>query len=230
LQRDVRLFVIATALFVPAVLLLDGAGLLRQLSLAAATAAFLGFFAVRLDADPRPLLVAIAVASLGECVLSIGLGLYSYRSTTLVPAFVPFGHGLFYLLASVTAQQSIVQRHRVAIGRTVLIGGSVAAVAALLIVRDEWGLLWWVIAAALMARSRNRLLLSVCCAYTVALELLGTALGNWRWEPRVLGLHSANPPSGVGVLYVVLDLVTVAICARREFTVQARRSATGLRA
>ena len=37
----------------------------------------------------------------------------------------------------------------------------------------------------------------------------------WQWAAVVpgLGLHSANPPSGVGVLYILLDLFTVGVSA-----------------
>ncbi|MCU1246783.1 MAG: hypothetical protein JWN02_2693, partial [Acidobacteria bacterium] len=44
------------------------------------------------------------------------------------------------------------------------------------------------------------------------LEWLGTALGNWRWASVVpfVGLRSANPPAGVGILYILLDLLVVA--------------------
>ena len=66
----------------------------------------------------------------------------------------------------------------------------------------------------LLLRSRNQLLLSACFTYTIFLEWLGTAIGNWHWTAVVpfVGLRSANPPSGVGILYILLDLITMAIC------------------
>src|SRR5206468_2055510 len=78
---------------------------------------------------------------------------------------------------------------------------------------DVWGLLWWLAALALIRQSRNQLLLATCFCYTIVLEWVGTAIGNWHWNAVVpgLGLHSANPPAGVGILYILLDLVTVAI-------------------
>jgi hypothetical protein len=79
--------------------------------------------------------------------------------------------------------------------------------------RDTWGFLWWLGALALIARSRNQLLLSACFVYTIILELVGTAIGNWQWAAEVplVGLHSANPPAGVGILYILLDLIVMAI-------------------
>jgi hypothetical protein len=66
-----------------------------------------------------------------------------------------------------------------------------------------------------LLRSHNQLLLSAAFVYTILLEWLGTAIGNWQWAAVVphVGLHSANPPGGVGMLYILLDLITVAICS-----------------
>jgi hypothetical protein len=99
------------------------------------------------------------------------------------------------------------------ITRSVVIAGSVIALFSLLVRNDVWGFLWWLGAVALIAISKNRLLLSSCFVYTIILEWVGTAIGNWRWAAEVPGLrlHSANPPSGVGILYILLDLIVVAI-------------------
>jgi hypothetical protein len=42
-------------------------------------------------------------------------------------------------------------------------------------------------------------------------ELIGTAVGTWRWatiEP-VLGLSQGNPPSGVAAWYCLVDAVAI---------------------
>ena len=69
---------------------------------------------------------------------------------------------------------------------------------------------------ALIYVSKNQLLLSACFVYTMILEWVGTAIGNWTWAAEVpfLRLHSANPPAGVGILYILLDLIVVAITTR----------------
>lgn len=208
-------FLCATAIFVPSLLLLDGAGLGHQLLLGALTVAFLAYFAWRSEAEARPIVIAIAVATLGETILSLGWGLYEYRHAR-IPLYVPPGHGVFYLLASEAARQPLLRRHAVTIERAVVIGGSVMALVSLVVLNDVWGLLWWIAAVALLRRSANRLLLATCIVFTVALEWLGTSLGNWSWAAEVplLGLPSANPPSGVGILYVMLDLIVLAICVK----------------
>ena len=195
-----------------AVLLLDAPGLPWQLSLSAATFVFLFFFVRRLGVDSRQVICAILVATLGEIVLSLGWGLYSYAHA-LIPLYVPPGHGLFYTLAAASAQQSWFRAHERVITRGVLAFGTLYAVVSFIAFGDAWGFLWWLGALALIGRSRNQLLLSACFAFTILLEWAGTANGNWLWAAEVpgVGLHSANPPAGVGILYILLDLIVVAI-------------------
>ncbi|MBI2212829.1 MAG: hypothetical protein HYU52_04210 [Acidobacteria bacterium] len=211
MSRTLLSLLAASAVFVPAILIADGEGLARQLTLGLLTAAMVWLVARRAAIDTKQILVAIAVATTGEVILSVGLELYDYRFAT-IPFYVPPGHGLFYALAAATARERWLQARGKAIVRGVLLVGSATAIAGLTAAGDAWGALWWIVAAVLIGRSRNGLLLSVCCSYTMILEWLGTSMGNWVWAPEVLGLRSGNPPSGVGILYVVLDLVTVAIC------------------
>lgn len=212
LTRSFVVFVSAAAVFMAAVLLLDAPGLPRQLTLSAATFAFLFFFLRRLPVRPGQVVCAILVATLGEIVLSLGWGLYSYAHA-LIPLYVPPGHGLFYTLAAASAQQEWLRRHERAIARGVIALGTLNALVSLVAFRDAWGFLWWLGALPLIGRSRNQLLLSTCFVYTILLEWAGTANGNWLWAADVpgLGLHSANPPAGVGILYILLDLIVVSL-------------------
>jgi len=205
-------FVAASAVFMTVLLLVDRDGLLQQLALGAATALFLWYFARNSGVAPRQIICCIIVATAGEVVLSLGWGLYSYRHA-VIPFYVPPGHGLFYTLAAETARQHAVRLRAGAITRIVLIIGSANAALSLAFRHDTWGALWWTGAVALIYVSRNRLLLSACFVYTMILEWLGTAIGNWQWAAEVpfLRLHSANPPAGVGILYILLDLIVVGI-------------------
>jgi len=214
MQPRFVLFLVAAGLYIPALLIADTRGLIPQLALGLATLAFLAVFAQRSEADTRQIIWAILVATTGEIVLSLGWGLYTYHNA-LIPLYVPFGHGVFYALAAETAQQGALRRYTRLITHAVLVAGSIIAAVSFIFFHDQWGLLWWIVAAILVMRSRNQLLLSACFVYTIMLEWLGTAIGNWHWAAAVpfVGLRSANPPSGVGILYILLDLITVAICA-----------------
>lgn len=207
-------FLIAATLYIPALLFTDTRGLGPQLALGLATAMFLYAFARGASVPARQIIAAILIATTGEVVLSLGWGLYTYHNA-LIPLYVPFGHGVFYALAAESAQQPWLQLRAKAITRGVLIAGGVIAAFGFAFLHDQWGLLWWLLAAMLLIRSRNQLLLATCFVYTIFLEWLGTAIGNWQWAAIVpgIGLRSANPPSGVGILYILLDLITVAVCA-----------------
>jgi hypothetical protein len=210
-----KVFVGLAAAFMAAILLLDSNGLLHQFLLGIATAAFVAVFCWRSDIAPAQVLCCIVVATIGEIVLSIGWGLYSYQHA-LIPLYVPPGHGLFYALALASSRQPIFRKHERTINRSVLIAGTLLAFVSLALYGDTWGFLWWVGAAALLVTSKNQLMLSACFSYTILLEWAGTANGNWHWAADVpfLGLRSANPPAGVGILYILLDLIVVAITAR----------------
>jgi hypothetical protein len=208
-------FVAASAVFMTVLLFLDGDGLPRQVALGIATALFLWYFARSSEVRPGQIICCIIVATVGEVVLSLGWGLYSYRHA-IIPFYVPPGHGLFYTLAATTASQQAVRLRASAITRWTLISGTIIAIVSLTLRHDIWGFLWWIGAMALIVVSKNRLLLSACFIYTIILEWVGTAIGNWTWAAEVpfLRLHSANPPSGVGILYILLDLIVVAITSR----------------
>lgn len=212
MERRFVAFVTASAAFMLLLLFIDCAGIAQQLALGTATAAFLWLFARKTDVDPRQIVCAIVVATIGEVVLSLGWGLYTYRNA-LIPLYVPPGHGLFYTLAAASARQPWLRAREAVIRNGVIAFGSVYALVSLFAWNDAWGFLWWLGALALIRQSRNQLLLVTCFCYTIVLEWVGTAIGNWQWNAVVpgLGLHSANPPAGVGILYILLDLITVAI-------------------
>ena len=86
----------AAALFVPLVLLCDGSSIARQLFLGIATAVFLMITLSHTRIDPRAVVCAVCLATAGEVFASILWGLYSYRFTTLIPLYVPFGRVNFF--------------------------------------------------------------------------------------------------------------------------------------
>lgn len=212
MERRFLISLAAFTVYIPLMLLADSDGWIHQVSLGLATALFLYAIARRSGIDGRQIVCAIIVASIGECFLSLVWGLYTY-SHALIPLYVPPGHGVFYLMAAYTARQPWIQQRAQAIIRSALVSGTVIAIVSLVAFNDNWGLLWWIGAAAIILRSRNALMFAACFFYTMPLEWAGTWNDNWFWFPDVpvLPFTSANPPSGVGILYVLLDLITVAL-------------------
>jgi len=110
MSRHFLIFVTASAVWMAIVLLSDREGVVPQLLLGGATAAFVVYFTRRSQVDGRQIAWAVAIATLGEIVLSLGWGLYSYRHA-VIPLYVPPGHGLFYLLAAETAWKLTIEGH-----------------------------------------------------------------------------------------------------------------------
>ena len=149
----------------------------------------------------RLLLVCLLFGTLGECLLALVWGLYEYRLGNL-PLFVPPGHALLLLLGMRLAP--VVPA---AVGRWVpWLAAPVVAVQA---VRghDTFGVVLFAGFLLAARRERTRQLYAVMFVLALALELLGTWLGNWRWTAQVpwLGLSTCNPPLAAGVFYCVLD-------------------------
>jgi hypothetical protein len=198
--------------FVAVALPLDQHTDLAQQSLLGLTAWL--FLAVALRLQPREIraqvLVLIGVATVLEVIGSIIWGAYRYRLENL-PLYVPAAHGLFYLTALRVTSLPLVQRN----GRAVVIG--VTAFATLYMLRnltlalpDLLGFVTWAIFLRFIFRGTAPVLYAVSFVLTSALELYGTGLGIWTWQPvlPLFMLPAANPPSGVGAGYAAMDALT----------------------
>lgn len=202
----------AFTLFVALALLLDRETDLLQQSVLGLTAWV--FLATALWLQPREVrvqvLVLVAVATVLEVIGSIVWGAYRYRLGNL-PLYVPAAHGLFYLSALRATSLPLVQRH----GRPVVV--AVTAFATLYMLRnltlalpDLLGFVTWAIFLRFILRGTAPVLYAVSFLMTTALELYGTGLGIWTWQPvlPVLLLPAANPPSGIGAGYAAMDALT----------------------
>jgi hypothetical protein len=160
---------------------------------------------------PRQMLLScLALATAGELVLSLGLGLYRYRRGGL-PLFVPAGHVLLFL-AGVRLEASAVAR---VLPRLVLALAVPLLLWELMAGRDALSVPLLVLFALCLRFGPSPRLYAVMFLLALGLELLGTGLSAWRWTPELPGgFHSANPPLAAGVFYAVLDLLTLAITRR----------------
>ncbi|HEY3217805.1 MAG TPA: hypothetical protein VGK15_01815 [Candidatus Limnocylindria bacterium] len=179
------------------------------------------FLGVALALQPRELrvqvLVLVGVATVLEVIGSILWGAYRYRLDNL-PLYVPAGHGLFYLSALRVSRLPIVERH----GRAIVVAVTAGATAYMLRnlvappLPDLLGFVTWAIFLRFILRGTAPLLYAVSFAMTSLLELYGTGLGIWTWQPvlPLFMLPAANPPSGVGAGYAAMDALTRRIVKR----------------
>lgn len=174
-------------------------------------------------------LAVVGIATLGEVVGSLVWGLYGYRLENL-PAFVPPGHGLVYLaglsLATLLARRT---------SALLVAAGAVAATwgiagVTVLPTPDVSGTIGCAFLIGVLVWTHRPVYAGVFMV-VVALELYGTALGTWTWQPEVpgLGLSQGNPPSGVASGYLVFDIIALTLVARLGAAAAALQSRRGRR-
>lgn len=156
------------------------------------------------------LLICVAWATAGECFLSLVWGLYDYRLGN-IPAFVPPGHALLFMLGTLIAA-----RLRDWINWFMPLAAAPVVLFMAWSGADTFGVLLFALLIVCMIASRARKLYAVMFVLALAMELVGTAFGNWTWRADVpwLGLTTTNPPLTAGVFYCVLDLLVVTTTAR----------------
>ncbi len=173
----------------------------------------------------RPLTAAIRarvaavvlVASAGEVLGSLILGLYAYRRGG-IPLFVPPGHGLVYLAGHHLARSALLRRRPTRTIRTAIVAGIAWAALALLLPGrpDIAGALVMSALLAFLIRGRDPVLFAAMFAVVAFLELYGTQMGTWTWESTwpVTGLPGGNPPSGVAAGYCLFDALALRLGPR----------------
>ena len=153
--------------------------------------------------------VVVAFATVIEYVFSPTLEVYLYRFEN-VPAYVPPGHGLVYLSAWALGHSPWVRRNLASCTYAVLVvGGAWAAYGLVLAERpDVLGGFWFACLAGFLLWGPSREVYVGAFVVVSHLELVGTALGTWAWQPQdpILGISIGNPPSGAAGGYGWFDL------------------------
>jgi hypothetical protein len=212
--RSPLLPVPVTLTWVPLVLVLDrGAGLGFQRGLGAGTwLLLLTLLRREVPLVRAQVAVVVAFATVVEYTFSPLLGVYVYRLHN-VPAFVPPGHGLVYLCAFAIGRSAwVLARRRALMAATVVVGGAYAAWGLVWSPRlDVLGAFWFLCLLGFLRWGRSRTLYVGAFVVVTYLELLGTGLGTWAWQPHdPTGLIAiGNPPSGAAGGYGWFDLAAV---------------------
>ncbi len=206
--------------WVPAVLLVDAvAGLGTQRLLGAGT--WLLLLAVLRGETPTvraQVAVVVVFATVVEYTFSGLLEVYVYRLDN-VPAYVPPGHGLVYLCALALGRSAAFRAWaRPLVVATVVVGGAYAAYGVVLADRtDVLGAFWFGCLLLFAWKGRSPLLYAGAFLVVSYLEIVGTSLGTWAWQPYdpVTGAISiGNPPSGIAGGYAWFDAAALALTPR----------------
>ena len=177
-----------------------------------ACAMFAGLLAASERHDRIAYLLCLMLATAGEVFLALVWGVYDYRLGNL-PLFVPPGHVLLYALGRWTAD-------RIPFTASGLACIVVLALAAIL---ASWGIDQLSAPLAILFVLCMRFgpaprLYAVMFVLALAMELLGTGLGNWTWREQVpwFGWSPLNPPFAAGAFYCALDLLVGGLMQRKR--------------
>jgi hypothetical protein len=190
----------------------------EQLLLGAATWAILIASCISLGSEDRlRVLLVVAVATCGELLGSIVLGAYTYRLDNL-PAFVPPGHGLVFLAGLRISQSAPVRRHRRAFLRAVVAIVAAWGLAGLAFLgrTDVLGAITGALLIYVLLRGRAPAIYAGVFLVVGFLEIYGTSIGAWHWAATTpeTPLAAGNPPSGIAGVYVLFDVLAIALAPR----------------
>ncbi|MCW2621340.1 MAG: hypothetical protein JWL64_942, partial [Frankiales bacterium] len=142
------------------------------------------------------------------------LGVYVYRRGN-GPTFVPPGHGLVYLAALCLGRSGWAHRNgRAFLGGTLAFAGCWAVWGLTFSPRpDVLGAFWFGCLVVFARFGRSPLLYAAAVVVVSFLEIVGTSLGTWTWQPYdPTGLIAiGNPPSGIAGGYAWFDAAALAV-------------------
>jgi hypothetical protein len=160
--------------------------------------------------------VVVVFASVVEYVFAGWLGVYVYRLEN-VPAFVPPGHGLVYLAALAIGRSAWAHRSSWLVPLTLTACGAWAVWGLTLSPQpDLLGAFWFCCLVVFSRSGKSPLVYAGAFLIVSYLEILGTSLGTWTWQPHdPTGLVPiGNPPSGIAGGYAWFDAAALFLTPR----------------
>ncbi len=158
-------------------------------------------------------IIAIIFATIGEHFASPFMGGYTYRFGN-VPAYVPPGHGMVYLTAVALGRSGLflIYAREIATFVVLVCGAwSVWGISGYAEQGDYVGALLFCVFLIYLFKGRSPMVYLAAFFITTWLEIIGTAVGTWKWAAidPVLHLPQGNPPSGVAAWYCLVDAVAM---------------------
>lgn len=155
------------------------------------------------------MLFGLLLATAGEILFSLVLGMYTYRLGNL-PMYVPFGHSIVYAAVYYIVKEPLVLANREMVIKVLYVSMILYSTLWLIFASDLFGFLCMlVIVWIFKRRPQTKLFFLVMYFMIVYLELIGTYFGCWVWPDIWFNIvefvPSANPPSGISVFYFGFD-------------------------
>ncbi|MEI6866043.1 hypothetical protein [Flavicella sp.] len=172
------------------------------------------------------MIYAVLIGFIGEYLFSLGLGMYTYRLGN-VPWYVPPGHAIVYIATIYFCKQSIIKNFKKQIEKIFTLFVWSYCLIFLIFKGDVFGFLMSIaVLSVLKNKPRERLFYLTMYVVVAFLEIVGTAYQCWYWPDTAFGvipfLKSSNPPSGISLVYFLLDLGSLWLYKLRHRTAWSR--------
>lgn len=195
----------------------------QELAVIGAIMAFLVMFFRSTKRLREQMLYAVVIGFVGEHLFSIIFEMYTYRLGN-VPIYVPFGHAILFRVVVHFCKNPAVIFYKKQIEKFLGIFILIYASLFLAFANDLFGFIMSMLVLLLMSfRPKDRLFYFTMYLVVAYLEIIGTRYQCWSWPKTfcnlVSFLKSANPPSGISLLYFLLDLSSLWCYKLRHFLV-----------
>ena len=155
------------------------------------------------------MLFGLVLATVGEIVFSLLLGMYTYRLENL-PLYIPFGHTIIYASVYYIVKEPLIQENKEGIIKLLYFSIIIYSSIWLIFASDLFGFLCMLVILWIFhRRPHTKLFFLIMYFMIVYLELLGTYYNCWHWPNTLFNfidfIPSANPPSAISVFYFGFD-------------------------
>ncbi len=161
------------------------------------------------------LILIITLSGLfAEIIGSLLLTLYEYRLKN-IPLYIPLGHAIIYATIYNICKQPVIWHHRQVIEKICAKFAFIASLMSLLVLKDIGGFICYVVFLSILRFRKKKLFYLSMFVMVYYLEFFGTLFSTWSWY-TTLGNHpsyptTANFPSGIAGIYVLIDLASNSI-------------------
>lgn len=184
---------------------------------------FIGFGLAFWKVTPRfreQMITAVIIGIIGEYLLSVCLGMYTYRLEN-VPHYVPPGHALVYLGVIYFSRTVYAKLNRKFLEKLFTILVLTYGTSFLIFAGDVFGFILTILTIWVLRNKPRERMFYLTMYITVAfLEIVGTHYLCWYWPTTFLGdwtpIPSSNPPSGISFFYFSLDLACLWLYKQRH--------------
>lgn len=174
----------------------------------------------------RTMKYAVLIATVGEIVLCLILGMYEYRLEN-IPIYVPLGHAILYTTVWYITHDPWIVKQQSTLIPWMAIFTIVYAILLYVTDNDMYGLICtFLLLILLLFNPTSRRFFFIMFFAVAYLEQLGTAFDCWYWHSTLLDqegwINSGNPPSGISLFYFGLDMLCLGVYLFRKPAVRKR--------